>query len=176
MRGSGYSEPITTEVCAALGVLAKYGVLGIGTLGLAHTNGGHHPSALSYLGVSALDQSTPAGVFGAIGQVNIDSYIRTNSPTPRTTIERYEASFDPFRHATSQAATPITLNNNSFGLATGAGTTAQQLGAAAAQSLGALSKSPTPGDISSKDSKNVDIPEIIVGAILGNPIVYIEWT
>lgn len=179
MRGSGYSDPVTAEICAAVGVLAKYGVLGVG-VGLAHTNGGHG-GPLSYLGVSPLEQqSSGGGVFGAIGQVNLDSYIGTTSPTSRTSLERYEAAFDPFRHASSQAATPITLNNNSFGLATGngggvgGGTTAQQLGAAAVQTLGALSKSPTPGDISSKDTKNVDIPEIIVGAILGNPIVYIE--
>lgn len=169
MRGSGYSEPATTEVCAALGVLAKYGVLGVG-VGLAHTNGGH-PNPLNYLGVSGLDQQTGGGVFGAIGQVSLDSYMSAASPTPRQSLERYEAAFDPFRHATSQAATPITLNNNSFGLATG-GATAQALGAA--QTLGVLSKSPTPGDISSKDSKNVEIPEVIVGAILGNPIIYYE--
>lgn len=41
----------------------------------------------------------------------------------------------------------------------------QALGAA--QALGALSKSPTPGDIGSKDAKNIEIKEVIVGAILG---------
>ncbi|XP_055677079.1 RNA-binding protein Pasilla isoform X2 [Lutzomyia longipalpis] len=171
MRSSGYSDSATTEVCAALGVLAKYGVLGVG-VGLTHANGAHPATTptLSYLGVSAIDQSaaaaTSGGVFGAIGQVNLDSYIGTTSPTPRTSLERYDAAFDPFRHAGSQAATPITLNNNSFGLATG-GATAQTLGAAAAQTLGSLSKSPTPGDLGAKDSKNVEIPEVIVGAILG---------
>lgn len=171
MRGSGYSEPVTNEICAALGVLAKYGALGVG-VGMAHTNGAH-PAPLSYLGVSTLEQSTPGGVFGAIGQVNLDSFMgQTTSPTPRQSMERYEATFDPFRHATSQAATPITLNNNTYGLASSNNNTAQHL--SAVQSLGALSKSPTPGDISSKDHKNVDIPEIIVGAILGNPIVYFE--
>lgn len=44
----------------------------------------------------------------------------------------------------------------------------QALGAA--QALGALSKSPTPGDIGSKDAKNVEIAEVIVGAILGMKI------
>ncbi|XP_055677084.1 RNA-binding protein Pasilla isoform X7 [Lutzomyia longipalpis] len=146
MRSSGYSDSATTEVCAALGVLAKYGVLGVG-VGLTHANGAHPATTptLSYLGVSAIDQSaaaaTSGGVFGAIGQVNLDSYIGTTSPTPRTSLER-------------------------FGLATG-GATAQTLGAAAAQTLGSLSKSPTPGDLGAKDSKNVEIPEVIVGAILG---------
>lgn len=55
------------------------------------------------------------------------------------------------------------MNNNNFGLSNAA--TAQAL--SAAQSLGALSKSPTPGEIGSKDAKNVEIPEVIVGAILG---------
>lgn len=167
MRGSGYTEPASSEVCAALGVLAKYGVLGVG-VGLAHTNGAH-PGPLGYLGMAALEQAPPGGVFGPIGQVNLDSLMGTTSPTPRSLGERYEAAFESFRMQTTQAATPISLNNNNFLTSSNQ----QQLGASAS-ALGALSKSPTPGDISSKDSKNVDIPEIIVGAILGNPIVYIE--
>lgn len=172
MRGSGYSEPATNEVCQALAVLAKYGVLGSG-VGLTHANGAHHAAPISYLNVSPLDHQVSAGgVFGAIGQVNLDSYIGATSPTPRASLERYEAQFDPFRHAGQQAATPISLNNNSFGLATG-NATAQAIGAAAAaaaaaqQTLSVLSKSPTPGDLSGKDTKNVEIPEVIVGAILG---------
>lgn len=172
MRGSGYSEPATNEVCQALAILAKYGVLG-NSVGMSHTNGQHHHTApISYLGVSALDHSVSASsVFGAIGQVNLDSYMST-SPTPRASIERYEAQFDPFRHAGQQAATPISINNNSFGLATGNATVQQTISAAAAaaaaaQSLGVLSKSPTPGDVGGKDTKNVEIPEVIVGAILG---------
>lgn len=167
MRGSGYSEPATNEVCQALAVLAKYGVLG-NSVGLAHANGAHHPTPISYLGVSTLDHSVPAGgVFGAIGQVNLDSFIGQTSPTPRQSLERYEPQFDPFRHVGQQAATtPISLNNNSFGLAT-SNAAVQAMGVAAAQSLGVLSKSPTPGDIGNKDTKNVEIPEVIVGAILG---------
>lgn len=168
MRGSGYTEPATSEVCSALGILAKYGVLGVG-VGLAHTNGTHsHTAPISYLGVSSLDQSVAnSGVFGAIGQVNLDSYIGTPSPTPRTSLDRYEtATFDPFRHAGQQAAAPISINTNSFGLAT-----STTLGAAAA-TLGALSKSPTPGDVGLRDTKNVEIPEIIVGAILGEYYYY----
>lgn len=168
MRGSGYSEPATNEVCQALAVLAKYGVLGSG-VGLTHTNGTHHAAPISYLGVSALEHSVSAGgVFGAIGQVNLDSYIGATSPTPRASIERYDTSFDPFRHAGQHAAAPISLNNNSFGLATGnAVAMGAAAAAAAAQSLGILSKSPTPGDIGGKETKNVEIAEIIVGAILG---------
>lgn len=169
MRGSGYSEPATTEVLTALGILSKYGVLGLG-VGLSHTNGTHQhnaPTAISYLGVSGLEQQATVGsssVFGAIGQVNLDSYMSATSPTPRSSLERYETtSFDPFRHAGQQAATPISINTNNYGLAT---STTMGSAASAAQTLGALSKSPTPGD-SMRDTKNVEIPEVIVGAILG---------
>lgn len=165
MRSLGYSDSANTEVCAALGILAKYGVLGVG-VGLSngtHTTQSANP--LSYLNVSALEQqpsqqATAVGnLFGAIGG-NLESFINSQQQQQqRTSIERFE-SFDPFRNA--QATAPISLNNN-FGLTTNA---SQALGAAA-QSLGALSKSPTPGEIGSKDAKNVEIPEVIVGAILG---------
>jgi RNA-binding protein Nova len=165
MRSLGYSDSANTEVCAALGILAKYGVLGVG-MGLA--NGTHtqtQSNPLSYLNVSALEQQqsqqTVGNIFGAIGG-NLESFINSQQQQQqRNSLERFEATFDPFRNA--QATAPITLNNNNFGL-----TNAQQAQALnAAQSLGALSKSPTPGEIGSKDAKNVEIPEVIVGAILG---------
>ncbi|KAH8268538.1 hypothetical protein KR026_008530 [Drosophila bipectinata] len=175
MRGSGYSETVTTEVCAALGVLAKYGVLAMG-VGVPHTNGAHSTLG-NFLGVTTLDQQTAAAasaatasnVFGAVGQVNLEQYAAAAAaaaaatrPT-QTQLDAAAVQFDPFRHlgsATAPATTPVSLNNNSFGLtaATGTATTAQ---------LGGLSKSPTPGDLSSKDSKNVEVPEVIIGAILG---------
>ncbi|XP_017474327.1 PREDICTED: RNA-binding protein Nova-2 isoform X5 [Rhagoletis zephyria] len=189
LRGSGYSETATNEVCAALGVLAKYGVLGMG-VGVPHANG--TTTLGSYLGVSALDQQTAAAasaatagnVFGAVGQVNLDQYTAAaaaaaaaaaSRPTQSQLEAAAAAQFDPFRHlgttaaTAAQAATPVSLNNNSFGLtaATGTtGTTAQSL-AAAQHALSGLSKSPTPGDLGAKDTKNVEIPEVIVGAILG---------
>lgn len=164
MRSLGYSDSANTEVCAALGILAKYGVLGVG-MGLA--NGTHtqtQSNPLSYLNVSALEQQqsqqTVGNIFGAIGG-NLESFINSQQQQQRNSLERFEATFDPFRNA--QATAPISLNNNNFGL-----TNAQQAQALnAAQSLGALSKSPTPGEIGSKDAKNVEIPEVIVGAILG---------
>jgi RNA-binding protein Nova len=169
MRSLGYSDSANTEVCAALGILAKYGILGVGVGGLS--NGTHTQTTanpLSYLNVSALEQQpsqqTVGNLFGAIGG-NLESFINSQqNQQQRTSIERFDASqYDPFRNA--QATAPISLNNN-FGLsAANATTAAQALGAA--QSLGALSKSPTPGEIGSKDSKNVEIPEVIVGAILG---------
>ncbi|XP_039491366.1 RNA-binding protein Nova-1 isoform X11 [Drosophila santomea] len=175
MRGSGYSETVTNEVVAALGVLAKYGVLGMG-VGVSHTNGAHSTLG-NFLGVTTLDQQTAAAasaatasnVFGAVGQVNLEQYAAAaaaaaaaSRPT-QSQLDAAAVQFDPFRHlgsATAPGATPVSLNNNSFGLtaATGTATTAQ---------LGGLSKSPTPGDLSSKDSKNVEVPEVIIGAILG---------
>ena len=165
MRGSGYSDSATTEVCAALGILAKYGVLGVG-VGLS--NGTHASNPINYLS-AALEQQqqqqqhqqTVGSLFGAIGG-NLESFLNSQQQQhqQRNSLERFEAQFDPFRN---QATTPISLNNNNFSMQNAA--TAQAMGAA--QSLGALSKSPTPGEIGSKDAKNVEIPEVIVGAILG---------
>ncbi|GLV43374.1 pasilla [Carabus blaptoides fortunei] len=147
LRNSGNSEPVTAEICAALSVLAKYGVLGVGL--------GAHTAPLgvsSYLGLS-MDQpgatnTNTGGVFGPIGQVSLG----TTSPTPRTNLERFDATFDPFRQS-SPAAAPISINNNSFGLGTG--------------QMAVLSKSPTPAELGAKEAKNVEIAEVIVGAILG---------
>ncbi|KAH8276710.1 hypothetical protein KR044_000351 [Drosophila immigrans] len=178
MRGAGYSETVTTEVCAALGVLAKYGVLGMG-VGVTHANGAH-PTLGNYLGVAALDQQTAAAasaanasnVFGAVGQVNLEQYAvaaAAAAAATRPTPSQLEVQFDAFRHlgsATAPATTPVSLNNNSFGLTGATGTVSSaQLGAAA--SIGGLSKSPTPGDLGAKDSKNVEVPEVIIGAVLG---------
>lgn len=170
MRSLGYSDSANSEVCAALGILAKYGVLGVG-MGMA--NGSHQQqqaaNTLSYLNVSALEQQQqqqPLGgnIFGAIGG-NLESFINSQtSQQQRNSIERFEAAFhsDPFRN---QAAAPISMNNNNFGLTAQNAATAQAL--SQAQSMGALSKSPTPGEIGSKDAKNVEVPDSIVGAILG---------
>ncbi|XP_030242600.1 RNA-binding protein Nova-1 isoform X10 [Drosophila navojoa] len=177
MRGAGYSETATTEVCAALGVLAKYGVLGMG-VGVPHTNGAH-PTLANYLGVTTLEQQTAAAasaatasnVFGAVGQVNFEyaAAAAAAAAANRPTQSQLEVQFDSFRHlgsATAPAATPVSLNNNSFGLTGATGTvTSAQLGAAA--SIGGLSKSPTPGDLGAKDTKNVEVPEVIIGAVLG---------
>lgn len=168
MRSLGYSDSANTEVCAALGILAKYGVLGVGMSNGSHNQQSQNP--LSYLNASALEQQSSqqqqvsaavGNIFGAIGG-NLESFINSQQQQQqRTSLERFESQFDPFRNA--QATAPISMNNN-FGMSANA-TTAQMN--AAAQSLGALSKSPTPGELGSKDAKNVEIPEVIVGAILG---------
>ncbi|XP_055587523.1 RNA-binding protein Pasilla isoform X2 [Uranotaenia lowii] len=170
MRQSGYSDAATTELHAALAVLAKYGVLGIG-VGLQN---GTHTTPLSFLGVPELQQSTAAAAaataatvgYGPVGQLNLDSYLHqaaAGTATPRTSIERYDPSYDPFRHPGTQAATPISINNNAFGLTSASALNA----AAAAQTIGSLSKSPTPAEATNSKEKNVEIPEVIVGAILG---------
>lgn len=81
------------------------------------------------------------------------------SPTTRNSLERFSAADVAYEQAFRQpAVAPVSLNNNSFGLATGGGPAG----------LMPLSKSPTPGDLGAKDTKNVEIAEVIVGAILGN--------
>ncbi|XP_018571827.1 RNA-binding protein Nova-1 isoform X1 [Anoplophora glabripennis] len=155
LRNSGFSDTQVAEICAAVTVLAKYGIIAVG-LGI----GSAHPGALpvsNYLNM--MDQTGAAnastGVFGPIGQVSLGDCIGANSPTPRTNLERYDSAFDPFRHQNSAATAPISLNNNSFGLGTG-------------QQMAVLSKSPTPAELNApKDTKNVEIAEVIVGAILG---------
>lgn len=62
IRGSGYSETASNEVIAALGVLAKYGVLGVG-VGLPHANGAAHSAAQA-----AHNAAVSAGYLGALEQ------------------------------------------------------------------------------------------------------------
>ncbi|KAL5283932.1 NOVA1 family protein [Megaselia abdita] len=195
IRGSGYSETASNEVIAALGVLAKYGVLGVG-VGLPHANGAHsaaqaaHNAAVSAGYLGALEQSAAAANNVSLEQYFLNQHnnaaaaLSAAAATRQTPLEAAAAAaaaqFDPFRHTGSQATapisitTPISLNNNSFGLAaatnaTTANAAQQQLNAAQSAALSALSKSPTPAEIGNKDSKNVEIPEVIVGAILGGP-------
>lgn len=155
LRSSGLQEPHIAEITAALTVLAKYGILGVG-LGIGSAHAGALPVS-SYLSVmeQASANAATTGVFGAIGQVSLGECLGANSPTPRTSLERYESAFDPFRHQAAAATAPISLNNNSFGLGTN-------------QQVTVLSKSPTPAELKGlAESKNVEIPEVIVGAILG---------
>lgn len=173
LRNSGYSDQATSEITSAMGILAQYGILGMG-LGLAGTgvsSGSSSSHALvpssNYLGVSPMD-STPSqtangvgnngGVFGPIGTV---SSIGSSTPTSRGgTMDRFSEGgassgpFDPFRHQSSPTnlGSPLSLNNNSFGLGTGQ----------------SLCKSPTPSDLKGDQNKvDLEIAENIVGAILG---------
>lgn len=153
LRTTGLADAQIVEICAALAVLAKYGVISVG-LGIGQAHPGTIPVS-NYLSVMEGAAPNPsAGVFGAIGQVSLGD-LGANTTAPRSNLERYESAFDPFRHQASAATAPISLNNNSFGLGTG-------------QQMTVVSKSPTPAELgSSKDSKNVEIAEVIVGAILG---------
>ncbi|XP_077285704.1 RNA-binding protein Nova-1-like protein passilla isoform X3 [Arctopsyche grandis] len=157
LRNSGYSENGVGEICAALGLLAKHGILGLGITPLPTS--ASLPSALPYFPLTT-EQSATASVFGPIGPVNlVFRHLSGNtSPTTRNSLERYAADVAFETAFRSPAVAPISLNNNSFGLATGG---------APGQGLAPLSKSPTPGDLGAKDQKNVEIAEVIVGAILG---------
>lgn len=74
LRNTGYSEPQLVEICAALSVLAKYGILAMG-LGIGGAHAGALPAVSSYL--SVMDQAGAAAtansgaVFGPIGQVSL---------------------------------------------------------------------------------------------------------
>lgn len=72
LRNSGYTESQMAEICAALSVLAKYGILAMG-LGLGGAHAGGLPVS-NYL--SIMDQTgaanANAGVFGPIGQVSLN--------------------------------------------------------------------------------------------------------
>ncbi|KAL3288498.1 hypothetical protein HHI36_002939 [Cryptolaemus montrouzieri] len=157
LRSTGYTDSHIAEIATALTVLAKYGILGMG-LGLGATHGALPVSSyLSVMEQTGATGTNSSAMFGAIGQVTLGDCLGATTPSNRQSLERYDATFDPFRHQASAATAPISLNNNSFGLGTG-------------QQMTVLSKSPTPAELNgSKDSKNVEIPEVIVGAILGNP-------
>lgn len=176
LRGSGYSDQATNEITAAMSTLAQYGILGMGlglTAGSGNSGGtGHLVPSGTFLGISPMD-STPSqttngvgnsgGVFGPIGTV---SGLGNSSPTPRGGIDRFGdgssggGNYDPFRRQASPSSlgSPISLNNNSFGLGTG-----QQQ-----SSISSLCKSPTPGDLKGDQKKlELEISENIIGAILG---------
>ncbi|XP_014212040.1 RNA-binding protein Nova-1 isoform X2 [Copidosoma floridanum] len=166
LRTTGYGEPAASEILTAIATLVKYNVLGMG-VGM--------PSGISYLG-NAMDSQTTAaavangsnnngGVYGAIGTVPT---LGSTSPTPRAALDRFETFVDPFRQnsnaaAAAAAAAAMNMNNNSFGLGT--------------NQLSLVSKSPA-GQVDAANAaaaaagikegkKDVEIAEVIVGAILG---------
>lgn len=76
LRNTGYSEPQLVEICAALSVLAKYGILAMG-LGIGGAHAGALPTVSSYLsvmdqaGAAAAATANTGAVFGPIGQVSL---------------------------------------------------------------------------------------------------------
>lgn len=73
-------------------------------------------------------------------------------------LERFaEVAFEALRPA---AVAPISLSAGVSGVGAGFGSA----------TLLPLSKSPTPADAGAKDSKNIEIAEVIVGAILGESL------
>ncbi|CAG5004629.1 unnamed protein product [Parnassius apollo] len=149
LRQAGYSEAGISEIGAALSLLVKHGVLGLAL-----------PAALPPAPLSAAYFPLPAqdspAVFGPLGQVGLGG-ARGGS------LERFaEVAFEALR---PPAVAPIALAAGGGGVGSGGG-----VGGVAgfpSASLLPLSKSPTPADAGAKDSKNMEIPEVIVGAILG---------
>uniref|UniRef100_A0A2H1VS90 SFRICE_028640 n=1 Tax=Spodoptera frugiperda TaxID=7108 RepID=A0A2H1VS90_SPOFR len=149
LRQAGYSEAGISEIGAALALLVKHGVLGLAL-----------PAALPAPPLSAayfpLPAQDPPAVFGPIGQVPLGG-ARGGS------LERFaEVAFEALR---PPAVAPISLSAG-VGSVGGVGGVGGVAGFPSA-SLLPLSKSPTPADAGAKDSKNVEIAEVIVGAILG---------
>ncbi|XP_021191942.1 RNA-binding protein Pasilla isoform X3 [Helicoverpa armigera] len=143
LRQAGYSDAGVSEIGAALALLVKHGVLGLAL-----------PAALPAPPLSAayfpLPAQDPPAVFGPIGQVPLGG-ARGGS------LERFaEVAFEALR---PPAVAPISLSAGVGGVGGVAGFPSA--------SLLPLSKSPTPADAGAKDSKNVEIAEVIVGAILG---------
>ncbi|XP_075983279.1 RNA-binding protein Nova-1-like protein passilla isoform X2 [Anticarsia gemmatalis] len=138
LRQAGYSEAGISEIGAALALLVKHGVLGLAL-----------PQALPPAPLGAayfpLPAQDPPAVFGPIGQVPLGG---------GGSLERFaEVAFEALR---PPAVAPISLGAGVGGVA-----------GFPSASLLPLSKSPTPADAGAKDSKNVEIAEVIVGAILG---------
>ncbi|XP_021191941.1 RNA-binding protein Pasilla isoform X2 [Helicoverpa armigera] len=147
LRQAGYSDAGVSEIGAALALLVKHGVLGLAL-----------PAALPAPPLSAayfpLPAQDPPAVFGPIGQVPLGMY---SGGARGGSLERFaEVAFEALR---PPAVAPISLSAGVGGVGGVAGFPSA--------SLLPLSKSPTPADAGAKDSKNVEIAEVIVGAILG---------
>lgn len=146
LRQAGYAEAGISEISAALALLVKHGVLG-----LALPN----PLAAAPLSAAYFPLQQEAPVFGPISQVGLGG-------GRGASLERFaEVAFEALR---PPAVAPISL----------AGPVPAVPGVAAVPQVGfppsallPLSKSPAPADQGAKDSKNVEIAEVIVGAILG---------
>ncbi|OQR76211.1 RNA-binding protein-like, partial [Tropilaelaps mercedesae] len=196
LRQNGFAEQATSEILAAFGVLANYGLLGANVTGQLLNGQALNVAAVQHSLYSSTD---PPSLFGPIGSLSGFA-----SPTGRPPIDGMPGPYDPFRrtvtppplttppppppgsassHASQQHTPQGTtqaggsaqqtpqqiVNNNSFGLGTAGG-------AAASTPLSgsALRKSPTPGgEAGGKGGpveavqKDIEVGENIVGAILG---------
>ncbi|XP_059048521.1 RNA-binding protein Pasilla isoform X3 [Achroia grisella] len=164
LRQSGYSEAGINEISTALALLVKHGVLGLAL-----------PAALPATPLSAayfpLPAQDPPAVFGPIGQVGLDGSAHQRGLYGAAggrggSLERFaEVAFEALR---PPAVAPISLSAGVGGVGgVGAVGAVGGVGGFPSASLLPLSKSPTPADAGAKDSKNVEIAEVIVGAILG---------
>ncbi|GBP49853.1 RNA-binding protein Nova-1 [Eumeta japonica] len=147
LRQAGHADTAIGEMSAALALLVKHGVLGVALPAALPAA----PLSAAYFPLPTAAQDPPT-VFGPIGQVGLGG-VSVGAGGARGSLEHFaDVAFEAFRPS---AVAPISLG-------TGVG------GFPAPASLLPLSKSPTPADAGAKDSKNVEIAEVIVGAILGN--------
>ncbi|XP_072929605.1 RNA-binding protein Pasilla isoform X2 [Epargyreus clarus] len=152
LRQAGYSEAGISEIGAALALLVKHGVLGLALPAALPAA----PLSAAYFPLHAPHAQDSPAVFGPLSQVSLGG-ARGGS------LERFaEVAFEALR---PPAVAPISLSAG-VGAVGGVGGVGG-VPAFPSASLLPLSKSPTPADAGVKDSKNVEIAEVIVGAILG---------
>ncbi|XP_005106817.1 RNA-binding protein Nova-1 isoform X3 [Aplysia californica] len=185
LRGSGYTEQATEEISTAMNTLANYGILGMGMGGVNQMGANMTASSLASMqGMQMAGTTTGAAantsfgnatsqassMFGPVGststgQQQSTSLFGSSSPSMAGATDRYGSSSmlnDSFAQTPGYAASAsavtyptqdrspgavtVNVNQNSFGLGTGM-------------------YSPTDDKTSTK--QEMEVPENIVGAILG---------
>ncbi|KAI8787819.1 RNA-binding protein Nova-1 isoform X3 [Biomphalaria glabrata] len=181
LRSSGYTEQATDEISTAMNTLANYGILGMGIGGVNQMGANMTASSLANMqgmqmaGTSGGNTSFGAttsqasSMFGPVGstttgQQQSTSLFGSSSPSMAGAPDRYGSSpmLDTFTQTPGYAASAsavayppqdrstgtvtVNVNQNSFGLGTGM-------------------YSPTDDKTSTK--QEMEVPENIVGAILG---------
>ncbi|KAH9509199.1 RNA-binding protein Nova-1 [Bulinus truncatus] len=184
LRSSGYTEQATEEISTAMNTLANYGILGMGMGGVNQMGANMTASSLASMqgmqmagttsGAAASTSfgaatSQASSMFGPVGststgQQQSTSLFGSSSPSMAGATDRYGSSpmLDTFAQTPGYAASAsavayptqdrssgavtVNVNQNSFGLGTGM-------------------YSPTDDKTSTK--QEMEVPENIVGAILG---------
>ncbi|XP_063539004.1 RNA-binding protein Pasilla isoform X3 [Cydia strobilella] len=157
LRQSGYSDAGISEISAALALLVKHGVLGLAlpaALPAAPLSAAFYPLPTHAHAHAHAHAHQDQPVFGPLSQVGL------GGGRGGASLERFaEVAFDALR---PPAVAPISLSAQ-----VGSVAGVPSVPGFPAASLLPLSKSPAPADQGAKDSKNVEIAEVIVGAILG---------
>ncbi|BFZ11626.1 hypothetical protein BsWGS_14667 [Bradybaena similaris] len=177
LRNAGYTEHATEEISAAMNTLANYGILGMGMGGMNQMGANMTASGLAGMQMAGATAgaagNTPFGsatsqganMFGPVGSSSSQQsgLFGSSSPNVAGVADRYGSSQmlnDAFGQSQgygasagtmsyqSQERSPVTVNvnQNSFGLGTGMY---------------------SPSDDKTSTKQEIEVPENIVGAILG---------